>query len=276
MSSQNTPSATSPTIEPQNTNNNNNESQTTQVAAPANTCVPNCNSCTSPSVTNSIEIEQLIANNHAWSTRIKQEDPGFFAHLAQAQKPCFPWIGCSDSRVPAERLTGLESGQIFVHRNVANLVIHTDLNCLSVLQYAVEVLQVEHIIVCGHYGCGGVAASYDNPELGLINNWLLHIRDLTFKHAELIEMTKSNRKRLLSTLCELNVVEQCNNLGNTTIMQSAWKKGQNVKIHGWIYGIHDGYLRDLGVSASSRETLELNYKNAILKLKDNCSLGDSN
>ncbi|KAN0033614.1 hypothetical protein ACTFIV_000075 [Dictyostelium citrinum] len=273
MSSQNTPSATSPTIAPQNSNNHDEpeQPQTTQAS-----CVPNCNTCTSPNVTNSIEIEQLIANNHAWSTRIKQEDPGFFAHLAQAQKPRFLWIGCSDSRVPAERLTGLESGQIFVHRNVANLVIHTDLNCLSVLQYAVEVLQVEHIIVCGHYGCGGVAAAYDNPELGLINNWLLHIRDLTFKHAELIQMIESNRKRLLSTLCELNVVEQCFNLGNSTIMQSAWKKGQNVKIHGWIYGIHDGYLRDLGVTASSRETLELNYKNAILKLKDNCSLGNSN
>ncbi|KAM9965454.1 hypothetical protein ACTFIW_005270 [Dictyostelium discoideum] len=277
-------------------NNNNNNTSPRQTTSPTTTaavttkapgpfhshstpqylnCAPNCNTCTSPNV-NSIEIDQLIANNHAWSTRIKQEDPGFFTHLAEAQKPRFLWIGCSDSRVPAERLTGLESGQLFVHRNVANLVIHTDLNCLSVVQYAVEVLQVEHIIICGHYGCGGVAAAYDNPELGLINNWLLHIRDLTFKHANMISMLEGNRKRLLDTLCELNVVEQCFNLGNSTVMQSAWKRGQDVKIHGWIYGIQDGYLRDLGITASSRDTLESNYKNSIQKLKENISLSTSN
>ncbi|EAL70214.1 hypothetical protein DDB_G0274643 [Dictyostelium discoideum AX4] len=271
---------------PNNNNNNNNTSPRQTTTSPTTTaavttkapgpfhshstpqylnCAPNCNTCTSPNV-NSIEIDQLIANNHAWSTRIKQEDPGFFTHLAEAQKPRFLWIGCSDSRVPAERLTGLESGQLFVHRNVANLVIHTDLNCLSVVQYAVEVLQVEHIIICGHYGC----------ELGLINNWLLHIRDLTFKHATMISMLEGNRKRLLDTLCELNVVEQCFNLGNSTVMQSAWKRGQDVKIHGWIYGIQDGYLRDLGITASSRDTLESNYKNSIQKLKENISLSTSN
>ncbi|EGC40081.1 carbonic anhydrase [Dictyostelium purpureum] len=255
----------------ENNNNKNNNNDKEEYKS----CGPNCYSCTSPR-SNHIEIDQLIANNHAWSTRIKQEDPGFFNHLAEAQKPRFLWIGCSDSRVPAERLTGLQPGQVFVHRNVANLVIHTDLNCLSVIQYAVDILQVEHIIVCGHYGCGGVAAAYDNPELGLINNWLLHIRDLLFKHSSLISSLEGNRKRLLDTLCELNVVEQVFNIGNSTIMQSAWKRGQDVKIHGWIYGIQDGYLRDLGVTANSRHTLEQNHKNAISKLKENISLSTSN
>lgn len=158
-----------------------------------------------------------------------------FEKLAQAQKPRFLWIGCSDSRVPAERLTGLEPGELFVHRNVANLVIHTDLNCLSVVQYAVDVLEVEHIIICGHYGCGGVQAAVENPELGLINNWLLHIRDIWFKHSSLLgEMPQERR---LDTLCELNVMEQVYNLGHSTIMQSAWKRGQKVTIHGWAYGI---------------------------------------
>ncbi|BBU86618.1 carbonic anhydrase [Escherichia coli] len=169
--------------------------------------------------------------------RCIEEDPGFFEKLAQAQKPRFLWIGCSDSRVPAERLTGLEPGELFVHRNVANLVIHTDLNCLSVVQYAVDVLEVEHIIICGHYGCGGVQAAVENPELGLINNWLLHIRDIWFKHSSLLgEMPQERR---LDTLCELNVMEQVYNLGHSTIMQSAWKRGQKVTIHGWAYGIHD-------------------------------------
>jgi carbonic anhydrase len=164
--------------------------------------------------------------------------PRIFGKLAQAQNPRFLWIGCSDSRVPAERLTGLEPGELFVHRNVANLVIHTDLNCLSVVQYAVDVLQVEHIIICGHYGCGGVQAAVENTELGLIDNWLLHIRDIWFKHSSLLgEMPQERR---MDTLCELNVMEQVYNLGHSTIMQSAWKRGQKVSIHGWAYGIHDG------------------------------------
>lgn len=155
------------------------------------------------------DIDTLISNNALWSKMLVEEDPGFFEKLAQAQKPRFLWIGCSDSRVPAERLTGLEPGELFVHRNVANLVIHTDLNCLSVVQYAVDVLEVEHIIICGHYGCGGVQAAVENPELGLINNWLLHIRDIWFKHSSLLgEMPQERR---LDTLCELNVMEQVYN-----------------------------------------------------------------
>ncbi|AKJ42947.1 carbonate dehydratase [Pragia fontium] len=210
------------------------------------------------------EIERLMHNNEVWSASISNDDPEFFERLALAQKPRFLWIGCSDSRVPAERLTGLEPGELFVHRNVANLVIHTDLNCLSVVQYAVEVLEVEHIIICGHYDCGGVTAAINNPELGLINNWLLHIRDLWYKHSSLIgEFPPEKRADLLS---EINVVEQVYNLGHSTIVQSAWKRGQKVLVHGWVYGMQDGKLRDLEVSASSRESLELLYRKAISTL----------
>jgi carbonic anhydrase len=210
------------------------------------------------------EIERLIANNRAWSETITKDDPAFFERLAQAQKPRFLWIGCSDSRVPAERLTGMEPGELFVHRNVANLVIHTDLNCLSVVQYAIDVLQVEHVIICGHYGCGGVAAAVENPELGLINNWLLHIRDLWYKHSGLLSELPPDER--LDTLCEINVVEQVYNLGHSTIMQGAWKRGQKVMLHGWVYGLQNGQLNDLNVTAANRETLEMNYHNAIAKL----------
>ena len=210
------------------------------------------------------DISTLISNNREWSRLLKEEDPGFFERLSLAQKPRFLWIGCSDSRVPAERLTGLEPGELFVHRNVANLVIHTDLNCLSVVQYAVEVLEVEHIIICGHYGCGGVHAAVENPELGLINNWLLHIRDLWFKHSSLLGAVPAEKR--FDKLCEINVMEQVYNLGHSTIMQSAWKKGRKVSIHGWVYGIQDGYLRDLEVTATNREILEQRYRHGISTL----------
>lgn len=207
------------------------------------------------------DIKQLFANNLSWSENIKEEKPEFFSHLAEAQRPEYLWIGCADSRVPAERLTGLDSGELFVHRNVANQVIHTDLNCLSVVQYAVDVLKVRHIIVCGHYGCGGVTAAIDNPQLGLINNWLLHIRDLYLKYRP--ELSVLPREEWSDKLCELNVATQVYNLGNSTIMQQAWERGQQIKIHGWVYGIGDGVLRDLGVAATSRESLEEAYQLAI-------------
>ncbi|KDM92703.1 carbonate dehydratase [Photobacterium galatheae] len=210
------------------------------------------------------EIKQLFANNFSWSEKIKSEDPEFFSHLAKAQHPEYLWIGCSDSRVPAERLTGLDSGELFVHRNVANQVIHTDLNCLSVVQYAVDVLKVKHIIICGHYGCGGVAASIDNPQLGLINNWLLHIRDLYLKHRS--DLGQLPREEWADKLCEINVASQVYNLGNSTIMQQAWERGQKVKIHGWVYGIGDGKLSDLGVTATSRETLEVSFQDAMASI----------
>ncbi|QUJ67058.1 carbonate dehydratase [Photobacterium sp. GJ3] len=210
------------------------------------------------------EIKQLFANNFSWSEKIKEENPEFFSHLAKAQHPEYLWIGCSDSRVPAERLTGLDSGELFVHRNVANQVIHTDLNCLSVVQYAVDVLKVKHIIICGHYGCGGVAASIDNPQLGLINNWLLHIRDLYLKHRDALSLLP--REAWADKLCEINVASQVYHLGNSTILQQAWERGQQVKIHGWVYGIGDGKLRDLGVTATSKASLETAYQESMAEI----------
>ncbi|AIN19019.1 MULTISPECIES: carbonate dehydratase [Yersinia] len=211
------------------------------------------------------EIEKLLANNDLWSKAISKDDPGFFEHLAEAQKPRFLWIGCSDSRVPAEQLTGLKAGELFVHRNVANLVIHTDLNCLSVVQYAIDVLQVEHIIICGHLGCGGVeAAMKKDLELGLIDNWLLHIRDLWFKHSTLLgELPAEERSDML---CKINVVEQVYNLGHSTIVRSAWKRGQKAMIHGWVYGIEDGKLTDLNISSTSLSELEIKYREAMAKI----------
>lgn len=213
------------------------------------------------------DVNTLIKNNHLWSQRLVREDPGFFERLADAQKPRFLWIGCSDSRVPAESLTGLESGELFVHRNVGNLVIHTDLNCLSVVQYAIDVLEVEDIIVCGHYGCGGVQAALENNEQGLVSNWLLHIRDLWFKHSSLLGQAAPEKR--FHTLCEINVVEQAYNLGHSTILQSAWRRGQKATIHGWIFDLHDGRLRDLEITATSRETLEKGYRHSISRLLGN-------
>lgn len=207
------------------------------------------------------DIDDLLQRNQNWSQKITEEDAGFFERMAKTQKPRFLWIGCSDSRVPAEQLTCLDPGDLFVHRNVANLVVHTDLNCLSVVQYAVDVLEVEHIIICGHYHCGGITAAIQNPELGLINNWLLHVRDLWFKHSALLgELPPEKRADVLS---EINVIEQVYNLGHSTILQSAWKRGQNIKVHGWVYGMSDGKIRDLKISASSRESLELQYRKSI-------------
>lgn len=211
-------------------------------------------------------IKELFDQNAEWSDRMTAESPEYFTKLVERQRPEYLWIGCSDSRVPAELLTGLDSGELFVHRNVANQVIHTDLNCLSVVQYAVDVLKVKHIIVCGHYGCGGVNASIDNPPLGLINNWILHVRDLFLKHRNWL--TKLPREQWGDKLCEINVAEQVYNLGNSTIMQNAWDRGQNIDIHGVIYGIGDGKLKDLGMRCQSRETLEIAYQSALEKLVD--------
>lgn len=178
-------------------------------------------------------------------------DPTFFPKLAKQQSPEFLWIGCSDSRVPANEIVGLLPGELFVHRNVANLVIHTDMNCLSVLQYAVEILKVKHIIVCGHYGCGGVKAALESHPHGLIDNWLRHIRDVYRRKAQDLMRIVDEQQRV-DRLCELNVVEQVTNVGNTTIVQEAWQRGQLLTIHGWIYGIANGLLKDLGVCLSSK------------------------
>ncbi|MBI0114098.1 MULTISPECIES: carbonate dehydratase [unclassified Gilliamella] len=207
------------------------------------------------------DVSDLIRFNHEWSEKIEQEDPDFFKQLAIAQNPKFLWIGCSDSRVPAEKLIKLKPGELFVHRNVGNLVIHTDLNCLSVVQYAVDVLEIEDIIICGHLGCGGIKAAVENPDLGLINNWLLHIRDLWFRYSSLIGEFPADIR--LDILCELNVVEQVYNLGHSTVIQSAWQRGKKVNLHGWVYGIDNGKITDLHITSSSSENLEINYREAI-------------
>jgi len=191
-------------------------------------------------------LEKLLANNRAWARRISAEDPGFFASLSRQQSPRFLWIGCSDSRVPANEIVGLQPGELFVHRNVANIVVHTDLNCLSVIQYAVDVLAVQHIIVCGHYGCGGIAAALGRRTLGLIDNWLRHAQDVAQKHAALLEAMPAGEERA-RRLCELNVIEQVMNVAETTIVQQAWERRQDLAVHGWIYGLSDGLVRDLNV-----------------------------
>lgn len=192
-------------------------------------------------------IDHLFENNRNWAEKIKQEDPEFFDNLAKQQTPEYLWIGCSDSRVPANQLMGLMPGEVFVHRNIANQVIHTDLNCLSVIQYAVEYLKVKHIIVCGHYGCGGVLASMDNDNYGLIDNWLRHIEDVYRFHKEKLDSVEEHQDRF-NTLCELNVIEQVANVTNTNIIRDAWKREQPLTVHGFVYNLKDGILKDLEVS----------------------------
>ena len=197
-------------------------------------------------------IQHLFDNNQQWAEKIKQEEPNFFKLLSEQQNPEYLWIGCSDSRVPANELLGMQPGEVFVHRNIANLVVHTDLNCLSVMQYAVEVLKVKHIIVCGHYGCGGVIASLDDQSHGLIDNWLHHIKDVYRFHKARLTAIKDNTERL-NLLCELNVIEQVANICNTTILKKAWKIEQDITVHGFVYNLHDGILKNLNVSVDSNK-----------------------
>jgi carbonic anhydrase len=198
------------------------------------------------------DLHRLLDQNRAWAEDIKASDPDFFQNLSKQQTPRFLWIGCADSRVPSTQLAGMMPGEMFVHRNVANLVVHTDFNCLSVMQYAVDVLKVEHIIVCGHDGCGGVKAAMSNQQFGLIDNWLRHVQDVFHEHKE--QLTKiSDENERVDRLCELNVIEQVRNVGRTTIVQSAWERGQELVVHGWIYGLQDGLLRDLGVSIDNAD-----------------------
>ena len=208
------------------------------------------------------DLKRLLEKNRAWAESIKASDPQFFPTLAKQQTPTFLWIGCSDSRVPATQLVGMVPGEMFVHRNVANVVVHTDFNCLSVMQYAVDVLKVEHIIVCGHHGCGGVKAAMDNPQLGLIDNWLRHVQDVIHQHQGSLAKIADEEERL-NRLCELNVIEQVVNVARTTIVQSAWDRGQELAVHGWIYGLEDGLLRDLGVSVDNGAGLPEAYEVAI-------------
>jgi carbonic anhydrase len=193
------------------------------------------------------KLPQLFENNRAWAADLTRGDPAFFERLSGQQLPEYLWIGCSDSRVPANQIVGLAPGELFVHRNVSNVVVHSDLNCLSVLQFAVDVLHVKHVIVCGHYGCGGVLAALRDEKLGLIDNWLRHIQDVAAKHRTELGALPGERERL-ARLCELNVIEQVRNVGDTTVVRDAWRRGQELTVHGWIYDVRDGLLRDLDVT----------------------------
>ena len=203
-------------------------------------------------------IEDLFVNNREWSRSILEKDPSFFKTLSMQQSPKYLWIGCSDSRVPANDIVGLQPGELFVHRNVANLVSHTDMNCLSVLQYAVDVLLVEHVIVCGHYGCGGVQAALNNTKLGLIDNWLRHVQDVKTKFYKALSVLPPEEQ--VARLCELNVIEQVINVGQTTVVQAAWERGQKLHIHGWVYGLSDGLVKDMGITLSDTHSIPISQR----------------
>jgi carbonic anhydrase len=208
-------------------------------------------------------LDHLFDNNRNWAGQIREQDPGFFQKLARQQSPTYLWIGCSDSRVPANQIVGLAPGELFVHRNVANLVVHADLNCLSVMQFAVEILRVRHIIVCGHYGCSGVGAAFRRDRLGLSDNWIRHVEDVRLKHVELLANARGNAE---ARLCEVNVIEQVANVCCTTIARDAWKNGQELSVHGWIYDISDGLLRDLNMTVSSDQETTHAYEAAVAAL----------
>ncbi len=205
-------------------------------------------------------LRHLLAHNREWAAQMEGERPGFFSGLAGQQSPRYMWIGCSDSRVPANQITGLEPGEVFVHRNVANLVVPTDLNCLSTLQYAVDMLRVAHVMVVGHYGCGGVQAALEGVRVGLADNWLRHVRDVADRHQALLDGTPHDRR--LHALCELNVIEQVKHVAQSTVMQDAWARGQAVTVHGWVYGLSDGLLNDLQISVTRASDVSSTYRHA--------------
>jgi len=207
-------------------------------------------------------VADLFENNRRWARRIAAVDPAFFQSLSEQQAPKYLWIGCSDSRVPANEIVDLRPGELFVHRNVANVVVHTDLNCLSVLQYAIDVLRVEHIIVCGHHGCGGVRAAYQRSSLGLIDNWLRHVQDVRGRHETFIEGGPTEEERI-DRLCELNVITQVRHVCETTIVQDAWRRQQSLSVHGWYYDLRDGLLRDLYCTATRADEVETAYAHAL-------------
>jgi carbonic anhydrase len=207
-------------------------------------------------------LSHLFANNRAWAAEVSRREPDFFARLSQQQTPQYLWIGCADSRVPANQIVGLPPGEMFVHRNVANLVVHTDLNCLSAIQFAVEVLRVGHIIVCGHYGCGGVLSALRDDKLGLIDNWLRHVQDVRSKHRMELSGLESEAQRH-DRLCELNVIEQVVNVSQTTVVREAWARGQPLAVHGWIYKLGDGLLRDLGMCVTAEAERAGRYESAL-------------
>lgn len=205
------------------------------------------------------KLHTLFEKNREWAQSVKTSDPLFFEKLAAQQSPDYLWIGCSDSRVPANQIVGLLPGEVFVHRNVANMVVHTDFNCLTVLQYAVDILKVKHIMVVGHYGCGGIAAAYENADNGLIDNWLRNIKDVQHRHRQRIEAIEDKEQRL-ELLCELNVETQVSHVSHTTIVQNAWQRGQTLAVHGWVYSLHDGLLKDLDCSVARADQVADAYR----------------
>ena len=211
------------------------------------------------------KLSELFANNRRWAADRTREEPDFFTRLTAQQAPTYLWIGCSDSRVPANEIVDLPPGELFVHRNVANVVVHTDLNCLSVMQFAVAVLKVEHIIVCGHYGCSGVSTAVKNERVGLADNWLRHVQDVHAKHERIVSREPDVLSRI-ARVCELNVIEQVANVCQTTIVRDAWERGQEVNVHGWVYGLKDGLLRDLNTSASKPSEVGPAYQKALTAL----------
>jgi carbonic anhydrase len=211
------------------------------------------------------DLNFLLEKNRAWAGGLRERDPEFFARLAEMQSPQFLWIGCSDSRVPANQITGLMPGEVFVHRNVANVVVHSDLNCLSSMQFAVDVLKVRHIMVVGHYGCGGVGAALYGLRFGLVDNWLRHVHDVRNKHAGLLELFPEDQRH--DRLCELNVIEQVLNVCETTVVRDAWTKGQDLTVHGWVYRLHDGLIRNLNMSTATETELSQNYWDALTRIR---------
>jgi carbonic anhydrase len=213
-------------------------------------------------------LHDLLERNREWAEQVRRDDPAFFKTLSKQQAPKYLWIGCSDSRVPANQILGLAPGEVFVHRNIANVVVHADLNCLSVIQFAVDLLKVEHILVVGHYGCSGVHASLTGTRIGLADNWLRHVGDVAQKHAALLESVELDSLRH-ARLCELNAIEQVVNVCQTTVLQDAWARGQPVSVHGWVYSLHDGRLRNLGMDVASPEQLASAYDTALTRLSGN-------
>ncbi len=211
-------------------------------------------------------VDDLFVHNRLWAARMEAERPGFFTGLKSQQQPKYMWIGCSDSRVPANQITGLEPGEVFVHRNVANVVVHSDLNALSTIQFAVEQLKVEHVIVVGHYGCGGVQAALENIRVGLADNWLRHVQDVRDRHANLLEQTPAHLRH--DVMCELNVIEQVVNVAHTTVVRDAWDRGQKLTLHGWVYGLKDGLLKDLKMTVAGVGWLDGLYRVAIANVSE--------
>jgi len=210
-------------------------------------------------------LPDLFENNRAWAAGITARDPSFFHRLSGQQSPRYMWIGCADSRVPANEIVGLLPGEMFVHRNVANVVVHSDLNCLSVIQFAVEVLKIEHLIVCGHFGCGGITAAWRRQPLGLIDNWLRHVQDIADRHRQFLDSLPSEDVQL-DRLCALNVLEQAQNVCRTTIVQDAWRRGQSLTVHGWCYRLQDGLLRDLGFGVSGMDQMAPSYAHTLRRV----------